>query len=653
MFVFGYYYKGLFMNIKVCILSVIACSLFFVAQADRQKVYSIIKQKKSKEWYSEQASLWKSYLETHQDDSDAWLNYYTAVRMKRICGAQISQRDLDNIVKDIEKNVPNSFEYHYITFWNADINTLDENFFHIQKAYELAPKRADVYDEFVTYYELKRDKTRLKEVSKKWFASNDMPPSLYYWNYNVLQSLEREAILITSGDNDTYPAWVLQYAKNIRTDVNVLNHSMLGVDDYRNRYFAELGIPKMPFNVKSFETYPEFQTAMMKFIKKNTSRPIYFAISAQPGLYKEFKNDVYNVGMAYKWSDEKFDNIAVIKKNYEKNYLIDYLRFNPVNHIGNGVVEHMDANYLISMLPLYNHYEESDDMRKNDVKYLINKIAKNNGMEGKVAKILGRSNNGVVSYVISDPRKLEHDMVKVKEGFYASATEVSNSMYDLFLSDLLKQKRYVDLNIAKANAVDWRSLLSEEYKSLKDDEIFPHGHPDAPNAPVVNISYDAAKLYCEWLTSVYNGLKHKRKRYGEVVFRLPTEEEWEYIALGGKKESAYAWGGPYIRNAKGCFLANIKADSEDGIPKGGKVKLSKADQCAMDGAAFPVNVESYFPNDYGLYNITGNVSEMITKEGVVKGGSWNTPAGLATIKNKEKIATPSPQVGFRVVMVTK
>ncbi len=635
---------------------IILISLILVvlaSNAERQKVYSIIKQEKPKVWYENQAKLWEAYLQTNKNSADAWLNYYTAMRMIKIKGGAVNQKALTSIVEKIKEHVPNSFEYHYISFWDADFNKLDENFHHLNKAYQLAPNRTEILDDFVTYYEIKRNKEKLKEVSSKWYASGDMSSGLYYWNYNMLQTLERDAILITSGDNDTYPALVLQYAKGIRSDINVLNHSLLGLTEYRDRYFRELGIPTMPFTADTYETYPSFQEAMMKYIMKNTDRPIYFAVSADPRLYKSFKSEVYNVGMAYKWSKEKFDNIAVIKKNYERNYLTDYLKFNPTSHIGNGVVDHMNANYLISLLPLYNHYVESDDVLKNDLEVLINGIAKKNKLENRVAKILGKSKRSVASYVIKDPSKLEKSLVKIKDGFYGSSTEISNEMYDLFLTDLLKQKRYDELDMAKANAVNWRSLLPKKFSDLSDKDVFPNGHPSSPNFPVVNISHEAAELYCQWLTEVYNGLDHKKKKFETVEFRLPTKEEWESLALGGKEQSAYSWGGPYIRNAKGCFLANVKAEGSDKYPTGGKYKECIGPACAIDGGTFPVAIESYYPNDFGLYNITGNVSEMVRELGVVKGGSWNTDAGSATITNHEKINAPSPEVGFRVVMIVK
>jgi gliding motility-associated lipoprotein GldK len=120
-------------------------------------------------------------------------------------------------------------------------------------------------------------------------------------------------------------------------------------------------------------------------------------------------------------------------------------------------------------------------------------------------------------------------------------------------------------------------------------------HPKYDDYPVVGVSWHQAVAFCNWRTI-------RKASYWQMSgalpntedFRLPTEYEWEYAARGGRIGNKYPWGGPYTRNSKGCMLANFK-------PLRGNY--------GADGGVYPVRADSYFPNDFGLYNMSGNVSE--------------------------------------------
>ncbi len=129
--------------------------------------------------------------------------------------------------------------------------------------------------------------------------------------------------------------------------------------------------------------------------------------------------------------------------------------------------------------------------------------------------------------------------------------------------------------------------------------------------PVVGVNWKQANAFCDWRTRMWRSEREKDKQYFESRFRLPTEQEWEYAARGGRNESPYPWGGPYIINKKGCYLANFK-------PQRGNY--------AADGGLYTVPVDWYAANDYGLKNMSGNVSEWTISE--FYGGAYNQQADI-------------------------
>jgi formylglycine-generating enzyme required for sulfatase activity len=194
--------------------------------------------------------------------------------------------------------------------------------------------------------------------------------------------------------------------------------------------------------------------------------------------------------------------------------------------------------------------------------------------------------------------------------------------------------------------------------------------------PALDMSHEAAKWYCDWLTFQYN-LQSDRK-FKRVLFRLPTQQEWTMAALGYKEFTSWNlgentvtaftdWGRnkkdlqsfdlkdhtvlyPWwyrnfnfkdrIQNQFDCYLANIKAPETITCPAGVK----------GDGWTGPAFVGAYFPNEMGLYDMVGNAAEMIDKDGKAMGGSWNHKAEESTIISVNNYTGSEASVGFRLFM---
>ena len=75
------------------------------------------------------------------------------------------QRQLDNIIKNMEQEVPNSAECHYVHYLNGNYNPAKIS--ELDKAYELTNNKTELLDEYIAYYELTQNSDKKKEFCNK------------------------------------------------------------------------------------------------------------------------------------------------------------------------------------------------------------------------------------------------------------------------------------------------------------------------------------------------------------------------------------------------------------------------------------------------------------------------------------------------------
>ena len=220
-------------------------------------------------------------------------------------------------------------------------------------------------------------------------------------------------------------------------------------------------------------------------------------------------------------------------------------------------------------------------------------------------------------------------------------------------SDVMEQKEvmvYPDTTV-------WIRDFAYSYNEPMHNDYFWH---DAyGDYPVVGVSWEQAKAFCQWRTLYHNKYQKARQRQPVNIYRLPNEAEWEYAARGGLQGATFPWGNNYTLNDRGCFMANFKPLRGD---------------YAADQALYTVEADAYEPNDFNLYNMAGNVSEWVNgsystssyefmssinpsvndennQRKVVRGGSWKDVAYYLQVSSRDYEYADSARsyIGFRTV----
>ena len=246
--------------------------------------------------------------------------------------------------------------------------------------------------------------------------------------------------------------------------------------------------------------------------------------------------------------------------------------------------------------------------------------------------------------------------------FYMDDTEITNHEYRQFTNSLLKDSVSVlgEDKIMTSYYPD-TTVWNADFTFHNGDPMTEYyfSSPAFDQYPIVGVSWDAAKYFCLWRSKMMNDYRKKQNMYILPRFELPSESEWEWAARGGRASVKYPWGNPYIANAKGCLMANFK-------PHRGNYDA--------DGYSYTAPANAYDPNDFGLYNMAGNVAEWcedayadnavaitwdlntVNKDDdeprkVVRGGSWKDAAYYIQVSSRDFEYADSARsfIGFRTI----
>lgn len=224
--------------------------------------------------------------------------------------------------------------------------------------------------------------------------------------------------------------------------------------------------------------------------------------------------------------------------------------------------------------------------------------------------------------------------VEIVDNFFVDEGEIRNADWKEYLEDL-KESFGENSSIYKQALPDTKVWLKEDYHTKPFEENY-FSHPSYDDYPVVGISHKQAVDYCTWRTEAVTKMLKRLKIKGPKKFeyRLPTQTEWELVANAN-----------YDKKQK-KVLEKYKADNNRKC----NMRFGDISGESNEASLTPAPTRSYLPNKLGVYNIHGNVAEMVAKPGVAMGGSYrhyhkDIVPGNITLD----YSSPQDWIGFRCV----
>ena len=338
-----------------------------------ETIESIVANTHEPEWYAVQAEAWQKIVDANPKDQWAWRNLFHATyyhdQFTNGWGVLQDESKTADVLRKMEATLPDSFVLNLCK--GRFCLTTDEaakRGDNIPRAIELMPY--DICPEDLEYLATRLwivdpENPRVKELYTKSNQKKYFPARIMHFNYNMLQCLLPNALYFSNGDLDTVPMKVLQEALGERTDVTIINVSVLHSTPFMAALYKKLNIKPLTLNVQDYGKYGEewlqhYESDIIMYIIHESKRPAYF--SPTNGIVPILNKDsIYNEGLVLKYSPKPYNNFDVAMHNVKEVYNLEYLAEPDLVYDSWESSERMDMNHVTLLANLISKFRKKGD----------------------------------------------------------------------------------------------------------------------------------------------------------------------------------------------------------------------------------------------------------------------------------------------------
>ncbi len=293
--------------------------------------------------YVQLAKEWKEYIEKNGESAEALVNLARAYDYSGELDAAViaAKRAVE-----LEPNHPKALAF-YGSIMSSYIGDVEGSLELLERCRQVAPDYEYGLTVLATSYMRLGELAKADEVFATIFKERTIPRPLQDYAYNMLVGLPQGAVLLTYGDNDTYPPLALQAGLNFRKDVAVINMSMLNVVKYDEALFKRYPSIKPKGKIEHDHVRPLHMTLIERIVAEQKA-PVFFASSTNFD-FVGFTPDLFVEGLNLRTSEEGLsaeESARLLLETYRMDSVTDW---NVTWALMTSVSEIM-MNYVIAMI---------------------------------------------------------------------------------------------------------------------------------------------------------------------------------------------------------------------------------------------------------------------------------------------------------------
>lgn len=371
-------------------LIILLFSVSVVAQTTEEEKSVQEKQEKKERSNSNIAPANKSEPKLDQDEAPKG-NSFTSVQSSVISNASLNiQRTFEEIKRMQDQKTPKSkqvqqLNYELIKIKNANQNAFEFYLYNykignydfdriedLKMAAKMQPNHPEVLKSLSAYYYIQDEKASLKQQLSKMHSAKHFSSELSGFASDVLNSMPKNTVLITHGEDDTYPLLIEQFVNNTRQDVKIVSLDHLQSEDFRNKLKRDgILIPaSQTINTSFFK----------EFVKQNKNKAV-IATSVPKNYLNTISNNVYVEGLGFGFKiNSELSNGKQLAKLYDES--IKFSLRGKMNRNYNSLI----SNYLPFLFEVRNYWIDQENTQK--VKEVEADIVEIGKLSNKLEQIL-------------------------------------------------------------------------------------------------------------------------------------------------------------------------------------------------------------------------------------------------------------------------